>query len=190
MNAEYVCAISDVSEVNLDDAEYYLPLEEVHIGQSMMLYLEDNDDITSACLRAFRQTIQAWWVAAFKGAVKRLLLNNKLLTNLKWLQPGLQQYSNFDQVLAAPDCLSQVISVENTFTQCNYSSHFSTRCQFSNFVIMASKRPWSSVWDYFNKEENLLPVSFKDTKQKFTSNLLKHLYSCHPKEHADCRQED
>ena len=90
MNAEYVCAISDVSEVNLDDAEYYLPIEEVYIGQSMMLYLEDNDDITSACLRAFRQTIQAWWVAAFKGAVKRLLLNNKLLTNLKWLQPGLQ----------------------------------------------------------------------------------------------------
>ena len=54
MNAEYICAISDVSEVNLDDPEYYLPIEEVYIGQTTMLYLEDNDDITSTCLRVFR----------------------------------------------------------------------------------------------------------------------------------------
>ena len=45
--------------------------------------------------------------------MKRLPLNKRLLTNLKWLQRGLQPYSNFDQVLAAADCLSQVISVED-----------------------------------------------------------------------------
>ena len=50
MNVEHVYAISDVSEVNLNDLEYYLTLEEVYIEQSTMLYLEDNDDITSACL--------------------------------------------------------------------------------------------------------------------------------------------
>ena len=51
---EYVCTISDLSEVNLDDLEHYLPLELVYVGQSTQLYLEENEDITSTDLLQFR----------------------------------------------------------------------------------------------------------------------------------------
>ena len=62
-------------------------------------------------MRKFRETIQAWWIAAAKGAVKRLLMSHKLLSNLKWLQPGLQQYSMAGQVLAAAELVPQVVQV-------------------------------------------------------------------------------
>ena len=62
-------------------------------------------------MRKFRETIQAWWIAAAKGAVKRLPMSHKLLSNLKWLQPGLQQYSMPGQVLAEAECLPQVVQV-------------------------------------------------------------------------------
>ena len=59
----------------------------------------------------FRETIQAWWIAAAKAAVKRLPTSHKLLSNLKWLQPGLQQYSMAGQVLVAAECVPQVVQV-------------------------------------------------------------------------------
>ena len=62
-------------------------------------------------MRKFRETIQAWWIAAAKGAVKRLPMSHKLLSNLKWLQPGLQQYSMAGQVLAAAECVPHVVQV-------------------------------------------------------------------------------
>ena len=62
-------------------------------------------------MRKFRKTIKAWWIAAAKGAVKRLLMSHKLLSNLKWLQPGLQQYSMAGQVLAAAELVPQVVQV-------------------------------------------------------------------------------
>ena len=52
------------------------------------------------------------WSAA-KGAVKLLPMSHKLLSNLKWLQPGLQQYSMAGQVLAAAECVPQVIQVSD-----------------------------------------------------------------------------
>ena len=60
-------------------------------------------------MRKFRETIQAWWTTAAKGAVKRLPVSHKLLSNLKWLQLGLQQYSMDGQVLAAAECVPQVV---------------------------------------------------------------------------------
>ena len=38
-------------------------------------------------------------------------MSHKLLSNLKWLQPGLQQYSMAGQVLAAVECVPQVVQV-------------------------------------------------------------------------------
>ena len=38
-------------------------------------------------------------------------MSHKLLSNLKWLQPGLQQYSLAGQVLAAVECVPQVVQV-------------------------------------------------------------------------------
>ena len=68
-------------------------------------------DLSSVDVRKFRDTIQAWWIAAAKGAVKRLPMSHKLLPNLKWLQPGLQQYSMSGQMLAAAECVPQVVQV-------------------------------------------------------------------------------
>ena len=38
-------------------------------------------------------------------------MSHKLLSNLKWLQPGLQQYSMDGQVLAEAECVPQVVQV-------------------------------------------------------------------------------
>ena len=38
-------------------------------------------------------------------------MSHKLLSNLKWLQPGLQQYSMAGQVLATAECVPQVVQV-------------------------------------------------------------------------------
>ena len=87
----------------------YLPLHEVFIGHSTLSYLEEEGGLSFDDVRKFRKTIQAWWIAAAKGAVKRLPMSHKLLSNLKWLQPGLQQYSMAGQVLSAAECVPQVV---------------------------------------------------------------------------------
>ena len=73
MNSEYVCAAEHVSQVCIDNSEEYLPLQ----------YLEEEDGLSSEDVRKFRETIQAWWIAAAKGAVKQLSMSHKLLSNLK-----------------------------------------------------------------------------------------------------------
>ena len=64
-------------------------------------------------MRKFRETIQAWWIAAAKEAVQRLPMSHKLLSNLRWLQPGLQQYSMAGKVLAAAECVPQVVQFDD-----------------------------------------------------------------------------
>ena len=76
------------------------------------IYIHE-DGLSSEDARKFRETIQAWWIVAAKGVVKRLPMSHKLLSNLKWLQPGLQQYSMAGQVLAAAECVPQVVQVGN-----------------------------------------------------------------------------
>ena len=108
MNSEYVCGAEHVSQVCIDNSEEYLPLHEVFIGHNT---LSEEDGLSSEDARNFRETIQAWWIAADKGTVKQLPMSHKLLSNLKWLQPGLQQYSMAGQVLAAAECVPQVVQV-------------------------------------------------------------------------------
>ena len=69
MNSEYVCAAEHVSQVCIDNSEEYLPLQEVFVGHNTLSYLEE-DGLSSEDMRKFRETIQAWWIAAAKGAVK------------------------------------------------------------------------------------------------------------------------
>ena len=38
-------------------------------------------------------------------------MSHKLLSNLNWLQPGLQQYSMAGQVLAAAECVPQLVQI-------------------------------------------------------------------------------
>ena len=89
----------------------YLPLHEVFVGHNTLSYLEEEDRLSSEDVIKFRETIQAWWIAAAKGAVKRLPMSRKLLSNLKWLQPGLQQYSMAGPVLAAAERVPQAVQV-------------------------------------------------------------------------------
>ena len=111
MNSEYMCAAEHVSQVRIDNSEENLPIHEVFIGHNILSYLEEVDGLSSEDVRKFRETNQTWWIAAAKGVVKRLPMSHKLLSNLKWLQPGLQQYSMAGQVLAAAECVPQVIQV-------------------------------------------------------------------------------
>ena len=61
----------------------------------------------------FRDKIRTWWYTCSKEAIKRLPIQNRFLSNLQWLQPGLQQYSLSRQVLIAADCLPQVIKADD-----------------------------------------------------------------------------
>ena len=103
INSEYVCAAEHVSQVCIDNSEEYLPLHEVFVGHNRLSYLEEENGLSSEDVGKFRETIQAWWIAAAKGAVKQLPMSHKLLSNLKWLQPG--NLSMASQVLAAAECV-------------------------------------------------------------------------------------
>ena len=93
----------------IDNSEEYLPLHQVFIGPNTLSFLEEEDGLSSEDVGKFRKTIQACWIAAAKGAFKRLTLSHKLLSNLKWLQPGLQQYSMAGQMLIAAECVPQLV---------------------------------------------------------------------------------
>ena len=83
MNSKYVCAAEHFSQVCIDNSEEYLPFHEVFVGHNTLSYLEEEDRLSSEDVRKFMETIQAWWIAAAKGAVKRLPMSHKLLSNLK-----------------------------------------------------------------------------------------------------------
>ena len=54
----------------IDNSEEYLPLHEVFVGHNTLSHIEEEDGLPSEDVRKFRETIQAWWIAAAKGAVK------------------------------------------------------------------------------------------------------------------------
>ena len=111
MQPEYVLAASSVAQVDIKE-EYHLPLEDVFVGHATQQYLESvMDDVSSTEIRVFRKTCLTWWSTAAKGAIKRLPLDHALLTNLQWLQPGIQQFDLSTQVTNAARCMPQVIDV-------------------------------------------------------------------------------
>ena len=70
MNFVFVCAAEHISQVCIDTSEEYLSLHEVFVGHNTLSYLEEEDGLSSEDVRTFRETIQVWWIAASKGAVK------------------------------------------------------------------------------------------------------------------------
>ena len=65
-----MCAAEHVSQVCINNSNEYLPLHEVFVVHNTLSYLDEEDGLSSEDVRKFRETIQAWWIAAAKGAVK------------------------------------------------------------------------------------------------------------------------
>ena len=77
MNPEYVVA-EHVSQVCIDNSEEYLPLHEDFVGRNILSYLKEENGLSSD-VRKFRETIQAWLIAAAKRAVKQLPMSHVTL---------------------------------------------------------------------------------------------------------------
>ena len=58
--------------VLLNYSEEYLSLHEVFMDYNTLSNLEEENGL-STDVRKFREIIQAWWIAAAKGAVERYL---------------------------------------------------------------------------------------------------------------------
>ena len=119
----------------IDNSEEYLPLHQVFIGHNTLSFLEEEDGLSSEDVEKFRKTIQAWLIDAAKGAVKRLTLSHKLLSNPKWLQPGLQQYSIAGQMLIAAECVPQLVQV---------GDKPSLQEEFMDFCMLPLPKSWPS----------------------------------------------
>ena len=115
MKQDHVCASLSVVQVDISN-EYYLPLDEVFVGDATLQYLESVDEITTADLKKFRETCLSWWCTAAKEALKRLAIEHSLLNNIQWLQPGVQQYGLANQVTTAAGYLPHVVTAENIHT--------------------------------------------------------------------------
>ena len=63
-------------------------------------------------------------------------MGDKLVSNLKWLQPGLQQYSMAGQVLAAAECFPQVVQV---------GDKLSLQEEFMDFCIIEVDKYWHAI---------------------------------------------
>ena len=64
MNSEYMCAAEKLRRISL--------FTQVFMGHNTLSYFEEENGL-STDVRKFRETIQAWWIAAAKGAVERYL---------------------------------------------------------------------------------------------------------------------
>ena len=111
MTVKSVTDCSDVTQVDLDDINNYLPLEEVFIGQHTHKYLEDNVSLSTSDVKKFREVCLAWWHTAAKQAIKRLPLTHSVLNNIHWLEPGVQQYGMAPEVQAVAAALPQVVEL-------------------------------------------------------------------------------
>ena len=109
LKAKTVSDASDVGEIDLDEINNYLPLDEVFIGHRTAKYLEDNDSLSTSDAKKFREVCSTFWLTAVKEAMKRLPLAHPILSNLKWLQPGSQDYSRLPELLSVADSLPQVV---------------------------------------------------------------------------------
>ena len=141
MNSEYVCAAEHVSQVCIDNSEEYLPLHEVFVGHNTLSYLKEENGLSSD-VRKSRETIQAWWIAADKRAVKQLPMSHKLLSNHKWLQPGLQQYSMAGQVLDPAEYDPQVVQVGD---KPSLQAEFMDFCRRHYLLKSRPSQKWTSI---------------------------------------------
>ena len=101
-----------LSQINLDDSSQYLPLNDVFIGDKARRYLEGENDLANGEKRAFYEVCKEFWLSAAKYAVKKLPVESEFLANLTWLNPGVQEYSMYNQVIKTLQHLPQVVKEE------------------------------------------------------------------------------
>ena len=103
-----------ISTINLDDSEQYLPLDEVFIGEKAKSYLlHCDEELATGDIRSFQDTCRQFWIAAAKYAMKKLPIESDFLTSMSWLHPFSQDYTNARQVLLVASHLPQVIKEDN-----------------------------------------------------------------------------
>ena len=126
-------------------------------------------------MRTFSETIQAWWIAAAKGAVKRLPMSHKLLSNLKWLQPGLQQYSMASQVLAVAECVPQVVQVGDKYS---FQEEFMDFCTSPLPPKVTAIIQVGKYWHAISQIKDCLETEYRySTLAKHTKAILVILHS-------------
>ena len=111
MNSEYVCAAEHVSQVCIDNSEEYLPLHEVFIGHNTLSYLEEEDGLSSEDVKKIEGDYPSLMDCCSQGSCQTVTYESQVTLQSQWLQPGLQQYSMPGQVLAAAECVPQVVQV-------------------------------------------------------------------------------
>ena len=101
-----------VSQINIEDSSQYLPVNAVYVGDKARRYLEAENDLTSDEIRGFYEVCREFWLSAVKYAVKKLPVESDFLTNLTWLNPGVQEYGMLDQIIQTLRHLPQVVKEE------------------------------------------------------------------------------
>ena len=101
-----------VSQINIEDSSQYLPVNVVYVGDKARRYLEAENDLTSDEIRGFYEVCREFWLSAVKYAIKKLPVESDFLTNLTWLNPGVQEYGMLDQIIQTLRHLPQVVKEE------------------------------------------------------------------------------
>ena len=167
MKSEHVLTAGSIAEVDIKE-EYYLPLEDVFVGHTTQLYLESVlDDVSSHEISIFRKTCLAWWCTAAKEALKRLPLEHSLLRNIKWLQPGIQQYDLSSQVANAARCMPQVVDTADIPTlQEEYMEYCTT-------ALAPSVKATSEVDVYWHAISMIQDISNQSSRFPLLTTLAK-----------------
>ena len=94
MKSDYVCKLSIISDVFLDNEAQYQPLDEVFVGYSIFSILKMlwKTPFFTTDLRKFQNTIRSWWYTCSKEAIKQLPLQSQFLARSKCVQ---DKYSLF-----------------------------------------------------------------------------------------------
>ena len=110
INSDYVCAAGDVSQVCINNSEKYLPLEEVFVGHMHNHTLKKRMDCHLQMLEVLGKLYK------LGGLLQPKVLSNDYPWGISYLliSNGFNLlYSIAGQVLAAAECLPQVVKVED-----------------------------------------------------------------------------
>ena len=102
---------TQISSIALDDANHYLALDEIFVGDRASKYLSEECDLATRDIRKFQETSKNFWITAAKYAISKLPLEDDFLKNLSWIHPHIHDYSKVSEVLIASR-LPQVIKEE------------------------------------------------------------------------------
>lgn len=151
----------------MDEISNYLPLEEVFVGHQTAKYLEDNDSLSTADAKKFREVCSTFWLTAVKEAMKRLPLTHPVLSNLKWLEPGVQDYSRLSELLSVADSLPQVVDqADKPLLQEEFMD-------FCTFHLPDNITTQTDVDKYWHSVSSIVDLSGEGTRFPILSKLAK-----------------